>query len=212
MSNLEEGLSAYEDSEFGKAFQILMPLAESGNPQAQKFIAYMYDFGQGVDPNWDKAIKWYRLPAQEGDPFAQNNLATLLLDEFPEEAIQWYILSGNQGCPFAIEVLADIYSGHLSILGMTEHQYRDDLKAISLYMKTAQNGSQSGCHRLGEMYAAGQGVSQDFNQAVFWYRKAAEKNYKSSQKVLATAYQQGLLCLPQDEELARYWLERSQKS
>lgn len=212
MSNLEEGLSAYEDSEFGKAFQILMPLAESGNPQAQKVIAHMYDLGQSVEPNCTEAIKWYRLSAQQGDRVAQNNLATFLWDESPEEAIQWYILSAEQGLPFAQEVLGDIYSGKFTISGITDHQYRDDPKAVTWYMKAAQKGFPIACHRLGDMYAAGQGVSPDFNQAVFWYRKAAENNYEPSQEVLATAYQQGLLGLPQDEELARYWLERSQKS
>lgn len=208
MTNLEEGLAAYENSDFITAFRVLTPLAKNGNIQAQKFIAYMYDFGKGVEPNINEAIKWYRLAAQQGDPISQNNLAALLLDKYPEEAIQFYTLAAEQGLPFAQEVLGDIYSGHMAIANSSGNLYRDDIIAIEWYTKVARRGGSMASHRLGDMYRLGQGVNQNMEKAVFWYTKAAENDYLPSQKVLAVAYQQGLLGLSQNEELAKYWMEK----
>ena len=150
-----------------------------GNIQAQKFIAYMYDFGQGVESNPSEAIRWYRLPAQAGDPFAQSNLALLLWEKEPEETIRFYTLAAQQGFPFTQETLGDIYSGHLSL---SKNKYRDDILAIEWYEKAAKKGFPMAAHRLGEMYSVGQGVSQNLEKAIFWYKKAAEQGDESSEK------------------------------
>ena len=41
---------------------------------------------------------------------------------------------------------------------------------------------------LGRMYANGRGVEQDDEQAVFWYRKAAEQGHASAQFNLGWMY------------------------
>ena len=44
---------------------------------------------------------------------------------------------------------------------------------------------------LGVMYANGQGVPQDYAEAVKWWRKAAEQNHESSQVCLGLCYADG---------------------
>ena len=196
MSNLEHGIAAYDASDFSQALEILLPLAQAGNFQAQKIVANIYDFGHGVEVNAAEAVKWYRLAAEQGDPVAQNNLAALVLNENPEEAMKWYFAAAKQGFPFAQDVLGDIYSGDLSVPGDVAEKFRDDAEAVKWYKKAAAHGSPIARHRLGEMYAIGQGVAKDEAQAVQWYRQVADKDYGTSQEVLAEAYQRGLLGLP----------------
>ncbi|MGP9600930.1 tetratricopeptide repeat protein, partial [Psychrobacter sp. AOP42-A1-21] len=43
---------------------------------AQFNFSVMYDNGVGIDQNYEKAIEWYLLTADNGDFDAQNNLGT----------------------------------------------------------------------------------------------------------------------------------------
>jgi uncharacterized protein len=208
MPDLESGISAYEAEDFTKAFAILMPLAQEGEFNAQKVIAHMYSFGQGIEVNFAEAIKWYRLAAEQGDPVAQNNLASHLLDEDPDEAIKWYLASAEQNFPFAEEVLGDIYSGELSVDNDDLKDLRNDVEAVKWYKKAAQRGFPIACHRLGDIYSSNQDLL-DEKQAIEWYRKAAENDYKVSQEVLGQAYAEGLFGLPKDPEQSKFWLDKA---
>lgn len=57
---------------------------------------------------------------------------------------------------------------------------------------------------LGLMYDNGQGVPQDYQQAVQWYTKAAEQGYARAQYNLAAMYFSGK-GIPQDYVLAHMW-------
>jgi TPR repeat protein len=43
MSNLQEGLNAFHAEDYAKAFSILKPIAEAGDPEAQCLIANLYN-------------------------------------------------------------------------------------------------------------------------------------------------------------------------
>ena len=45
--------------------------------------------------------------------------------------------------------------------------------------------------RLGIVYSDGEGVPQDYKEAVKWYRRAAEKGYSSAQSFLGFKYWSG---------------------
>ncbi|HCP19161.1 MAG: hypothetical protein CBC12_13500 [Candidatus Puniceispirillum sp. TMED52] len=40
----------------------------------------MYDNGEGVEQDSAQAVKWYRMTALQGVPFAQNNLGMMYFD------------------------------------------------------------------------------------------------------------------------------------
>jgi hypothetical protein len=54
------------------------------------------------------------------------------------------------------------------------------------------------------MYAHGQGLPQDYNEAVLWYRKAAERGYPVAQNNLGVLYANGQ-GVPQDYVQAHMW-------
>jgi uncharacterized protein len=209
MTNLEQGIVAFDKSDFHEAFQILLPLAKTGVREAQKIISGMYLVGNGVERNFTEAAKWCRMAAEQGDPISQFNLVSFIMHDNPEEALQWLIVSAEQDFSFAAANLGDIYSAYSHFFSEPE-KYRNDTEALKWYRKAASLGIAHACHRLGDIFLSGQGVAKDKEQAFQWYLSAANMNHEPSQELLGKAYDQGLLGLPVDPERAKYWLAKAE--
>lgn len=65
-ATLQEGLDAFEHSNYGIAFPILKRKAEQGDPTAQDVLAYMYENGWGTPVDYTMAVYWYRKAATQG--------------------------------------------------------------------------------------------------------------------------------------------------
>jgi TPR repeat protein len=74
--------------------------------------------------------------------------------------------------------------------------------------RAAQAGDRNAQYRLGEMYDLGQGVAQDYGQAVAWYRRAAEQNFAPAQFALAEMYKNGDR-VAKDMQQAIRWYRRA---
>ena len=55
----------------------------------------------------------------------------------------------------------------------------------------AEQGDPDAQNALGNLYTAGQGVAQDFAEAMKWYRAAGEKGSAAAQFNLGLAYEMG---------------------
>ncbi len=73
-----------------------------------------------------------------------------------------------------------------------------------LYRRAAEQGDASAQNNLGHMYRTGQGVAQDYAEAVKWWRKAAEQGDAKAQYNLGHMYSYGL-GVPQDQVQAHMW-------
>jgi len=69
----------------------------------------------------------------------------------------------------------------------------------------AEQGDAVAQRDLGEMYAGGKGVPQDFAEAANWYRLAAEQGDADAQSFLGLMYDGGA-GVPQDYVQAHMWL------
>ena len=58
---------------------------------------------------------------------------------------------------------------------------------------------------LGVMYYTGQGVEQDFKEAVKWYQKAADQGYATAQYSLGVMYGEGSGVLQDDVTAYAWW-------
>jgi TPR repeat protein len=102
-----DALEAFQSQNYQLAFDLLKPLAESGNAEAQCMIATIYHLGLGHEINGVEALKWYFESAKQGYPVASNNLGTIYLmgdcgvEANRQEAARWYQLSREQGFPHA---------------------------------------------------------------------------------------------------------------
>jgi TPR repeat protein len=73
----EDALAAYSRAEYATALQLMRPLAEQGNAEAQNGMGALYYHGYGVTRDFKEAIKWYRLAAAQGNLDAQLNLGSM---------------------------------------------------------------------------------------------------------------------------------------
>ena len=61
---------------------------------------------------------------------------------------------------------------------------------------------------LGVMYEHGEGVRQDYAEAVRWYRKAAEQGQAESQYNLGLMYEKGK-SVPKNRKVAKEWYKKA---
>lgn|GEM_PF-5925713 len=80
-------------------------------PLAARVLGSLYENGQGVERDPEKAFELTELAAQQGDADAQNHLGWMLqtgvgVEVDGEEAVQWYLLAEKKGNPTAMGNLA----------------------------------------------------------------------------------------------------------
>tara|TARA_R110000824_G_scaffold111945_6_gene260840 strand:- start:113 stop:394 length:282 start_codon:yes stop_codon:yes gene_type:complete len=76
----------------------LKKAAERGYEMAQTQLGVMYQYGQGVKQNYEKAVSWYRKAAEQGYPQAQNQLGYIYFHgqgvaQDDVEADRWFKLA-----------------------------------------------------------------------------------------------------------------------
>lgn len=112
--DLQSGISAFEAKHFSRAMQLLTPLAESGNAEAQYRVAIMCQNGLGGTPNPEAAARWMRAAAEQGHAMAQHGLGFMYLEgecveKDPRQAAHWFELAANQGLAGSQTTLAMMY-------------------------------------------------------------------------------------------------------
>jgi TonB family protein len=103
----EDGFAAYQRGDDEAALQLLRPLAEQGDKNAEVVLGLLYEGGRGVPQSFSEAARWYRLAAEQGHLNGQFLLGSLYerglgVPEDLLEAYKWFRLAALQG-------LADAY-------------------------------------------------------------------------------------------------------
>ncbi len=75
---LDDAKAALERSDDAVAFDLLKPLGDAGDADAQFALGTLFDLGRFVRKNPTEASRWYRLAATQGHAIAQHNLAHML--------------------------------------------------------------------------------------------------------------------------------------
>ena len=170
--------------------------AEQGSAEAQYFLGYCYERGEGVQQDYGEAVKWFRKAAEQGDGNGQCGLGMCYEEGHgvPKdyvEAVKWYRKAAEQGDESAQYSLGECYSEGLGVR-------QDYAEAIKWFQKSAEQGNpwaqpQLGCCYcpLAYCYYTGQGVPQDYTEAVKWFRKAAEQGNAWGQNNIALCYYKG---------------------
>ena len=145
-------------------------------------IGVMHAHGKGVEQDHAVAATWFRKAAEQGLAAAQFQLGWLYnngqgVEQDYQEAAKWYRKAAEQGNANAQFNLAVIYS-----LGMGTNS------PISLRY----------------LYLLGLGITQDYQEATYWYRKAAEQGFAGAQNNLGWMYENGR-GVEQDNRKAASW-------
>ena len=88
----------------------------------------------------------------------------------------------------------------LALIGATAYRGGD----YALQLPLAELGNAAAQYKLGVMYDQGQGVPQDYAQALSWYRKAADQEYAIAQMHIGSMYYDGR-GVPKDHAQAHMW-------
>jgi TPR repeat protein len=99
--DLLTGIEAYQTQQYARAYEILMPHAQTGEAEAQRLIGVMYMLGQGVEQDLATAARWVRGSAQLGNPQAQELLSFMYhrgagVPQDPVQAYVWLKLASQR--------------------------------------------------------------------------------------------------------------------
>jgi len=169
---VEQGIEAYEKSDYQTALKKFSNAAKNDTVVAQYFLGEMYIDGSGVERNVEKAMFWYELAAKQGYAKAQYRLGFIFrsYDEYGGKskenklAVYWYEKAAKQGDDYA--------QWHLALLHHTVPEVEDYKKALYWYTKSAEQANIWAQRNLGDLYESGDGVLQDYVTAHMWYNIA----------------------------------------
>ena len=179
--------------DYGEAFKWYSMAAEQGNAVAEYNLGYMYQNGNGIPQDIAKAAKWYEAAAEQGKAEAQFSIASMYESGYgvsrdTGRALKWYRASAAQGYKDAEDRLKD--------------------PVIQLFCRATEEGDQNAQLNLGYMYSHGQGVGQDYNEALIWYRMAAEQGNAAAQINIVKLYADGHLG-PAGSDEALKWCRKA---
>ena len=188
-SNYDAGIAAYKRGHYDVAIYDFEQRVVQGDPVAQFCLAFMYKHGKGVPQNFQNAIEWYIKSAEQGYVPAQNDLGIIYSrivekKEFSYEEIE------KEG----LESVIMSYSMK-SVESFTEAANRNN--AIAQFNLALVD------RLVASHYPEG---SKDYlewsQQALLWYKKAAEQDYDPAQSELAHIYLLGSYGVPKNHERA----------
>ena len=128
---LASGIATFEAKEFRRSMQLLQPLAENGNPDAQYRLAVQYQAGLGVVQNPLQAYHWMREAAGQDQGLALHGLGIMYLygecvEKDEREAANWLQRAADHGLVGSMAALASMYEQGLGV-------DKDPAKAKELY-------------------------------------------------------------------------------
>jgi TPR repeat protein len=142
-----------------------------GTADEQYRIGLKYYSGDGVSQNYEEAVKWYRLAAEQGYANAQFNLGNMYSNGMgvpanSEEAMKWYRLAADQGNPNAKRHLGYLYCRGFGVP-------QDYEKAGKWFLLAIEQGDGRSEYALSQLYKNGQGILPDYEEVV---KRVAERD------------------------------------
>jgi len=184
-------------------------------PEANYLLAFLHVRGLGVARDIDKAETLCRVAASAGLPAGQYLLGRIILDknhlsgdpisdQEKAEVINWYSKAAEQGHALAACDLAAIYRE--GVFDTVNLVLAIKWSTLAASQESASSGDAS--FFLGTMYENGEGAIVDGQEALRWYRRAANLGSVSATMMLGDVYRQGRLGVTADEaEACRFYAE-----
>lgn len=163
-----------------EAVQYYNKLVDRKNAYAAFALGLCYEKGTGVRKNSKQAIQWYQ--------FAEE----LIIDtraKYPDTVYRQTEQFIRQALSLPDDVLFD---------------EETDKQRFEIWRALAEDGNNEAKRRVGEFYLRGDGVAQDYEQAVDWLCQAAKAADPKAQAALGRCYAAGL-GIPKDEKQAFFW-------
>jgi TPR repeat protein len=188
----------------GAELEKLISKAESGDAEAQYWVAIKCREDQLETINPREAEQWFLKSAEQGFVFAEREYGRMMARSNPPVGERWLLRAAEQGDADAQMSLGIAYEQNW--FGTTDLH-----ESIKWYRKAAEAGQVDAQMLLGNRYEMGHGVEQNYVVAAQWYRKAAEHVLPLSTGADEARYRLALLYIeghgvPQDYVQAYFWL------
>ena len=137
-NRFEAGIAAMNRGRFAVAYRSWLPLAEAGMPEAQLNLGLLYQSGQGVDIDVEKAFYWYEKAASAGLAEAHLNLGMMYFEGLNVE--QDYTISFQEFQSASMQGLSrgSFMLGKMLFEGLGVEQ--DMRRARELFLDAAKSG------------------------------------------------------------------------
>lgn len=209
------------EKDYSKAFKFFEKAAEYGNAYAQRMLAWMYYYGEGVNQNLVKAKEWYDKFPLENLDFHHLSFEDIVVTKDTKaqyavgmmfyygnyvkkdflKALEWFEKAAKQGNTDAQNMLGILHENGNGVK-------QDFLKARDWYLRAAINDNVFAQYNLGYMYYSGNEIETNYEEAFKWFEKSACHNYQYAQNMLGTLYKEGK-GVAQDYLKAKEWYEKA---
>ena len=181
-----------------RATFLLRKAAKQGNGEAEYLLGMAYYEGLGVSQNWDEARNWLAKSVEHGYPNAMYQLGFMYHYGIGTEpnimkALELYTNSQDLGYGKAMKMLGKVY--HTGELGVSDenrslHFYEESFD--KLYEQAIENNIVEAQYEIANSYMDGEGVPQDYQQAIEWYRRAESNGFAPASNALGVCYCRGM--------------------
>jgi uncharacterized protein len=177
--NLVLGQGVPRDIE--QAYRLMLEASGEGHAEATGAIGLFYQKGwAGLPQNNEEAARWYRKGHEMGGLRAGYNYGIMLMNGL---GVETDLATGMPLIKKAVEAglpEANLVYGSYYYYGKFG-KAQDDAKAFELMKVAADAGNPHAENMMGIMFEHGRGTKPDANQAIEWYRKAANQNIAKAQ-------------------------------
>lgn len=169
------------DAQAREHYQMLCPLAQQGDAQAQYELGQLYENGSGIYANSNEAIKWYQKAALQGHLDAQYRLGMCYLyGRHKSKGVEWLRKAAQKKHNDALYSLGMCYLDGTGV--NTSHA-----NAITCLARASALGHWRAQFRLAQLYerkydtayrsdlSKGLDWKQYLRKAMYWYGKAAQR-------------------------------------
>lgn len=207
------------------------------NKEAMKMLGTMYLYGQGADVDVQQAILWYKRAGDAEALYRLGQIyceGAVGLNKDAKEAIQYFTKAAEEGYADAEFAIGKMYqqgngvdiddmeafhwlfkaanNGHVDAQYQVGLYYEsgameDKEMALIWFRDAAQGGNEAAQLKLGISYKDGNGVTQDYTEALCWLSQAAVTNHEAM-LLIGGMYMNGLgvVC---DEDEALKWFQKA---
>lgn len=192
-----EGLAAFDEGRYAKAFEIWKTLEREGDPLAAYSLGGLYETGRAPGGrDFERALALFEGAAASGVPDAQNKLGLLLAQgrqvarDMPR-AIELWKTAARAEHPEAMFNLG------LAIM-RGDGVERDEKKGALFMLSAADLGNVDAAFAVAEMYRLGLILRHDPSFALAWYREAAAAGHAKAARHARLLEELGVEPPPED--------------
>ena len=170
-----------------ESFSECKTLAESGgDAAAQARLGWRYAKGEDCHADPVEAVSWFRKAARQENPSAAYGLGCAYLygrgigNDF-DEGLKWISQAAENGDQDAQFELGELYRTGMKVAEKGPVLLaKDGTAAFRWIRESATGGKVEAQWSLANLYSSGEGVSADMNEAIRWWRAAADSGHTPS--------------------------------